>query len=166
MPSTNYDQSVDAVADALNKGHISEKTFHQEHFHIVPPVTPGSGTPATATATAEGSAPALPLLFQPFTTKNLTIANRVVVAPMCMYSSKDGFMTDYHLVHLARGRISPGCAGIYSDDHIPGLKRVVDFVHSTGGKIGIQLAHAGRKASVVPVHTPEVFGPEEYWNDQ
>ncbi|KAK3809889.1 MAG: hypothetical protein JOS17DRAFT_764506 [Linnemannia elongata] len=188
MPATQHDQSVDAVADVLlNKGHISEKNFPQEHFHIIPPVTPGSGTPAVATTTAEGTAvaPALPLLFQPFTAKNLTIANRVVVAPMCMYSSKDGFMTDYHLVHLgsfalhgaglvlaeataveARGRISPGCAGIYKDDHIPGLKRVVDFVHSTGGKIGIQLAHAGRKASTQPMHTPEVFGPEEYWNDQ
>ncbi|KAG0295415.1 hypothetical protein BGZ96_011788 [Linnemannia gamsii] len=187
MPTTQYDQSVDAVADALNKGHISAKTFPQEHFHIVPPVAPGSGTPATATATAEGTtpAPALPLLFQPFTAKNLTIPNRVIVAPMCMYSSKDGFMTDYHLVHLGsfalhgaglvlaeataiepEGRISPGCAGIYSDDHIPGIKRVVDFVHSTGGKIGIQLNHAGRKASTRPMHTPDVFGPEEYWNDQ
>lgn len=73
-------------------------------------------------------------------------------------------MTDFQLVHLgsyalhgaglvfaeasaveARGRITPGCAGIYSDDHIPGIKRVVDFVHSAGGKIGIQLMHAGRK---------------------
>ncbi|KAF9910250.1 hypothetical protein EC991_006979 [Linnemannia zychae] len=175
MPSTQIDQ----LTAALNKGHISEKTFPQESFHIVPPVTPGSGTPA-----ADHDASSLPSLFQPFTTKNLTIPNRVVVAPMCQYSSKDGFMTDYHLVHLgsfalhgaglvlaeataveARGRITPACAGIYSDDHIPGLKRVVDFVHSTGGKIGIQLAHAGRKASTKPFHTPEVFGPEEYWDD-
>jgi 2,4-dienoyl-CoA reductase-like NADH-dependent reductase (Old Yellow Enzyme family) len=84
-------------------------------------------------------------------------------------------MTDYHLVHLgsfalhgaglvlaeataveARGRISPGCAGIYSDDHIPGLKRVVDFVHSTGGKIGIQLAHAGRKVNTYPIFPVDV----------
>ncbi|KAG0206467.1 hypothetical protein BGX33_007368, partial [Mortierella sp. NVP41] len=153
MPTTA--QTIDQSASG--KVHASAKTFPQESFHIKPPVAPGTGTPADEKA-------ALPLLFQPFTAKNLTIPNRVIVAPMCMYSSKDGFMTDYHLVHLgsfalhgaglvlaeataveAHGRISPGCAGIYSDDHIPGLKRVVDFVHSTGGKIGIQLNHAGRK---------------------
>ncbi|KAF9092442.1 hypothetical protein BGX23_004316 [Mortierella sp. AD031] len=174
MPTTA--QTIDQSASG--KVHASAKTFPQESFHIKPPVAPGTGTPADEKA-------ALPLLFQPFTAKNLTIPNRVIVAPMCMYSSKDGFMTDYHLVHLgsfalhgaglvlaeataveAHGRISPGCAGIYSDDHIPGLKRVVDFVHSTGGKIGIQLNHAGRKASTKPLHTPEVFGPEEYWNDE
>ncbi|KAK3848593.1 MAG: NADH:flavin oxidoreductase/NADH oxidase [Linnemannia gamsii] len=153
--------------------------FPQESFHIIPQVVPGSAitTPANETTT-------VPLLFQPFTVKNLTIANRLVVAPMSMYSSKDGFMTDHHLVHLgsfalhgagliiaeaaaveARGRISPGCAGIYSDDHIPAIKRVVDFVHSTGGKIGIQLFHSGLKGSSTPMYTPAAFGPEEYWKD-
>ncbi|KAG0378553.1 hypothetical protein BGX24_003483 [Mortierella sp. AD032] len=173
-----HTNQIDELTATLNKGHISQKTFPQESFHIVPPVIPGTGTPA------DEKTP-LPLLFQPFTVKNMTIPNRVIVAPMCMYSSKDGFMTDYHLVHLgsfalhgaalviaeatavtAQGRITPGCAGIYSDDHIPAIKRVVDYVHATGGKIGIQLNHAGRKASTTPFHTPEVFGPEEYWDDE
>ncbi|KAH7058175.1 NADH:flavin oxidoreductase [Linnemannia elongata] len=83
---------------------------------------------------------------------------------MSMYSSKDGFMIDSQLVHLgsyalhgaglvfaeasaaeSRGRITPGCAGVYSDDHIPANKRVVDFVHSAGGKISVQLIHTERK---------------------
>ncbi|KAG0272162.1 hypothetical protein BGZ95_012095, partial [Linnemannia exigua] len=170
------DQSV--ITETV-KNQTSAKRFPQESFRIVPQVVPGSAitTPAIETTT-------VPLLFQPFTVKNLTIANRLVVAPMSMYSSKDGFMTDHHLVHLgsfalhgagliiaeaaaveARGRISPGCAGIYSDDHIPGIKRIVDFVHSTGGKIGIQLFHSGLKGSSTPMYTPEAFGPEEYWKD-
>ncbi|KAF9020203.1 hypothetical protein BGZ52_002764 [Haplosporangium bisporale] len=120
----------------------------------------------------------VPLLFQPFSVKNLTLANRIVVAPMCMYSSKDGFFTDFHLVHLGsyalngpgliiaeatavlpNGRITPRCAGLWSDDHIPGLKRAVDFVHAQGGKIGIQLAHAGRKAGM---DTVEIHGAHGY----
>ncbi|KAG0341531.1 hypothetical protein BG004_006002 [Podila humilis] len=106
----------------------------------------------------------IPLLFQPFTVKDLTLPNRIVVAPMCMDSSEGGFMSDFHLVHLGsyalggagliiaeatavedRGRITPGDLGIWKDEQIPGLKRVVDFVHAHNGKIGIQLAHAGRK---------------------
>ncbi|KAF9156289.1 hypothetical protein BG015_006333 [Linnemannia schmuckeri] len=129
----------------------SSSSLPQESFRIHSLVAPGSGTPAATALT-------LPLLFQPF------IANRIVVAAMSMYSSKDGFMTDFQLEHLgsyalhgarlifaeasaveARGRITPGCAGIYSDNHVPGVKRVVDFVHSTGGKIGVRLFHAGRK---------------------
>ncbi|KAF9382144.1 hypothetical protein CPB97_007334 [Podila verticillata] len=125
----------------------------------------------------------VPLLFQPFSVKNLTLANRIVVAPMCMYSSKDGFFTDFHLVHLGayalngpgliiaeatavlpNGRITPRCAGLWSDDHIPGLKRAVDFVHAQGGKIGIQLAHAGRKASA---HAPYYKADaSEFWPEQ
>lgn len=84
---------------------------------------------------------------------------------MCMYSSEDGFANDWHLVHLGsravggaglifteatavepRGRISPLDLGIWKDEHVEGLKRIVDFCHSFGAKVGIQLAHAGRKA--------------------
>lgn len=105
-------------------------------------------------------------LFEPFTLRGLTLPNRIVVSPMCEYSSEDGFANDWHLVHLgsravggaglilteaaavcAEGRITPSDLGIYRDEHIEGLRRIVTFVHGRGAKVGIQLAHAGRKAS-------------------
>ncbi|KAG0291656.1 hypothetical protein BGZ98_002946, partial [Dissophora globulifera] len=66
--------------------------FEQESFHVRPVAPPGSSVPNGNKET--------PLLFQPFTVKDLTLANRIIVSPMCMYSSKDGFMTDFHLAHL------------------------------------------------------------------
>ncbi len=105
-------------------------------------------------------------LFSPFTLRALTLKNRTVVSPMCQYSAKDGFADDYHLVHLGRfalggfglviveaaavsaeGRISYADIGIYDDAHIDKLKQIVDFLHAQGAAAGIQLAHAGRKAS-------------------
>ncbi|KAF9432153.1 hypothetical protein BGZ76_011200 [Entomortierella beljakovae] len=148
-------------------------THKQESFYIKPEVTPGTSLDKDS-----------PLLFQPFNVKDLTLANRVVVAPMCMYSSKDGFMTDFHLVHLGsfavqgagiilaeatavepRGRISPADAGIWSDDHIPAIKRVVDFVHSQGSKFGIQISHAGRKGSMKAPFAADVFSESDYWKN-
>ena len=108
------------------------------------------------------------MLFTPFSLKQLTLKNRVVMPPMCMYSAADdGMATDWHVLHYAtraagqvgliiveatgvepRGRISNRDLGIWSDEHIAGLKRIVDNVHAQGSKIGIQLAHAGRKSEV------------------
>jgi len=107
-------------------------------------------------------------LFTPFTSRGMTIKNRVVVYPMCMYSSDDGFFNDWHLRNLGtfavggaglifteatavspNGRISPTDAGLWKDEHIAAMKRVVDYVHAQDAKIGIQLAHAGRKASTL-----------------
>ncbi|CAE6449186.1 hypothetical protein ACGC1H_003984 [Rhizoctonia solani] len=107
-----------------------------------------------------------PKLFQPLKIRNVKFKNRIWVAPMCQYSAVDGHMTDWHLVHLGgfatrgagtimleatavapEGRISPECPGIWSDTHIAPMKRIVDFIHGQGGTVGIQLAHAGRKAS-------------------
>ena len=115
------------------------------------------------------TAPA-PLLFQPLTLPGLTLPNRVVVSPMCMYSSQDGLANEFHLVHLGQfalsgtglifteaaavspeGRISPEDLGLWDDAQIVPLGRITDFVHAQGGRIGIQLAHAGRKAST---HAP------------
>ncbi|MGE0454985.1 MAG: bifunctional salicylyl-CoA 5-hydroxylase/oxidoreductase [Vicinamibacteria bacterium] len=116
---------------------------------------------------AASPAPAAPPAFQPFRLRGLTLANRIVVSPMCQYSSQDGLPNDWHLVHLGSravggaglvmteatavsrdGRISPGCAGIYEPEHASAWRRVVDFVHAhSRARIGIQLAHAGRKAS-------------------
>jgi len=107
-----------------------------------------------------------PSLFAPLTLRGLTLPNRLVVAPLCQYSVTDGFVGDYHLTHLGRfalggfglvmveatgvtaeGRISHGDTGLWSDEHIPGLARIVDFLHAEGTAAGIQLAHAGAKAS-------------------
>jgi 2,4-dienoyl-CoA reductase-like NADH-dependent reductase (Old Yellow Enzyme family) len=98
--------------------------------------------------------------------RGLSLRNRLVVAPMCQYSVTDGLVGDYHLVHLGRfalggfglviveatgvtaeGRISHGDVGLWSDDHIPGLARIAEFLHAQGAAAGIQLSHAGGKAS-------------------
>ena len=118
-----------------------------------------------STLNSDGSAP--PPLFAPFTLRGLKLDNRVVVSPMCQYSATDGVPDDWHLVHLGsravggaglvltemtnvspEGRITHGCAGLWNDAQATAWKRVVDFVkaHSTS-RIGVQLAHAGRKAS-------------------
>jgi anthraniloyl-CoA monooxygenase len=109
-----------------------------------------------------------PAMFTPFTLRGLTLPNRLVLSPMCMYSAIDGEVGDFQLVHLgsraqggaglvltemtnvrADGRISPGCAGMWRKEHMNAWKRVVDFVHADSeARIGVQLAHAGRKGSV------------------
>jgi 2,4-dienoyl-CoA reductase-like NADH-dependent reductase (Old Yellow Enzyme family) len=109
-------------------------------------------------------------LFQPLTLRDLKVDNRIVVSPMCQYSAVDGSMTDWHLAHLGTlaisgaglllfemtdvepiGRISYGCSGLYSDDNEAALKRMVAFCRAHGSaKLGIQIAHAGRKASCAP----------------
>jgi 2,4-dienoyl-CoA reductase-like NADH-dependent reductase (Old Yellow Enzyme family) len=105
-------------------------------------------------------------LFSPFSLRSVELANRIGISPMCQYSALDGYANDWHLVHLGgfakggaglimleasavtpQGRISPGDLGIWKDDHIPGLERIVKFIHGQGAHVGIQLAHAGRKAS-------------------
>ena len=120
-------------------------------------------------------------LFSPLTLRDLTLRNRTMVAPMCQYSSVDGFATDWHFVHLGRfgmggfglvmleasgvlpeARITYGDLGIYKDEHIAPLARIVDFLHSQGAAVGIQLAHAGRKASTsVSWNGPEQLATEE-----
>lgn len=108
----------------------------------------------------------MPRLFEPFALRSVHLRNRVAVSPMCQYSAVDGLADEWHLVHLgsravggaglvvveatgveARGRISPGCLGIWSDAHAERLARIARFVEGQGAVAGIQLAHAGRKAS-------------------
>ena len=108
-----------------------------------------------------------PPAFVPLAIRGLELANRIVVSPMCQYSAADGVPGDWHLVHLGSraiggaglviaeatsassdGRITPGCTGLWNDAQRDAWKRIVDFVHATSGaKIGLQLGHAGRKAS-------------------
>ena len=106
-------------------------------------------------------------LFTPFRLRSLEFSNRIGMAPMCQYSARDGFAGDWHFAHYAaraqggaglilleasavtpQGRISNGDLGLWKDEQIDGLKRIVDFAHSQGAHVGIQLAHAGRKASM------------------
>ena len=118
-------------------------------------------------AEQQGADDVAPAMFQPFDIGGLRLKNRVIVSPMDMYSAVDGQPGDFHLVHLgskamggaglvmtemvcvsAAARITPGCSGLYSDEHEAGWARIVDYVHSSStAKIGLQLGHAGRKGS-------------------
>ncbi|CRG89576.1 hypothetical protein PISL3812_06613 [Talaromyces islandicus] len=145
-------------------------------------VVPAQGLPYFTPANhhsgaAKDTSTATPTIFQPLTIRNVTLKNRIVVSPMCMYSAESdpsspsqGAMTDYHLAHLghfalkgaglvfveamavqANGRISPSDLGLWQGVDSPqfqGLKRTVDFAHAQGASVGVQLAHAGRKASM------------------
>jgi anthraniloyl-CoA monooxygenase len=108
-----------------------------------------------------------PPLFTPYRLRELVLPNRVVVSSMCQYRAEDGHPDDWHMVHLGsraiggaglvmtemtdvsrEGRITPGCTGMYLDTHVEAWRRIVDYVHrESHSKIGIQLAHAGRKGS-------------------
>ena len=114
----------------------------------------------------EVDTPTVPM-FQPFRLRDMVVANRTVVSPMCMYSAVDGMPSDWHMVHYGSravggaglvftemvciapdARITPGCAGIWSDDQQAAWRRIVDFVHAhSGAKICLQLGHAGRKGA-------------------
>ena len=109
-------------------------------------------------------------LFSKLRLRDLELENRIVVSPMCQYSAVDGVMNDWHLMHLgnlsvsgpglvfveatgveSRGRITPGCVGLHDDEQEASQKRVLEFCRKHGqAKMGIQLAHAGRKASTMP----------------
>lgn len=121
-------------------------------------------------------------LFEPFSLKSVTLHNRIGISPMCMYSAADGMMNDWHLVHLGaraaggaglliceatavspEGRITPGDAGLWSDQHVEPLVRINRCVKKHGAVSGIQLAHAGRKASAARpweggTHLPDTAG--------
>ncbi len=121
------------------------------------------------------------LLFSPLWLRSLQLKNRIVVSPMCEYSSVDGFSNDWHLVHLGsravggagtviaeatavspEGRITPDDLGLWKEDHIRGLEKITRFISDQGAMPGIQLAHAGRKASrTSPWKGDRLLTPEE-----
>jgi 2,4-dienoyl-CoA reductase-like NADH-dependent reductase (Old Yellow Enzyme family) len=107
-----------------------------------------------------------PALFQPFSCRSVTFANRIIVAPMCQYAAEEGHVGRWHRAHHSRfslggvggaiveatavlrdGRITPGCLGIWDDAHVEGLAEIVGLYHDHAIPVGIQLAHAGRKGS-------------------
>lgn len=120
-------------------------------------------------------------LFTSLNIKSITLKNRIVMSPMCQYSATEGFVNDWHVVHLGgravggagliiseasavvpEGRITPGDLGIWSDEHILGLSRITRFIHQQGAVSGIQLAHAGRKAScAIPWEGGKQLGAEQ-----
>ena len=123
-------------------------------------------------------------LFSPLTIKSITLRNRIVVSPMCQYSSADGFANDWHLVHLGSravggaaliiqeatavvpdGRITYGDMGIWKDEHIEKLTSITRFIKENGAVAGIQLAHAGRKASCEKpwIADRQITEGENYW---
>ncbi|KAF7971891.1 hypothetical protein HWV62_19509 [Athelia sp. TMB] len=132
----------------------------------VPYFTPAQ-VPASGTAIVpQPSGKEVPLLFQPLTIRGTTFHNRIFLSPLCQYSADNGHLTPWHHAHLGailtrgpgltlveatavlpEGRITPQDAGLWADSQIAPLKAIVDFAHSQGQKIGVQLAHAGRKAS-------------------
>ena len=128
----------------------------------------------------------LPAVFTPFTLRDVTFGNRVMVTPMCQYRAEDGHAINWHIAHHGRfslsgvggaiveataitrdGRITPGCLGIYLDSHIEVLTRITSMYHDQGIPVGIQIGHAGRKASAaVPLDgaAPLVdFDPSQAW---
>jgi len=125
------------------------------------------GSSAHTDAGPKARDPSAPPMFAPLKLRDMDLANRVVVSPMCMYSAVDGEVNDFHLVHYgarasggagliftemtdvsAGARITPGCAGMYNAKHVAAWKRIVDYVHThTDAKFALQLAHAGRKGS-------------------
>jgi len=136
---------------------------------------------AHAGLNGEGAPP--PPMFFPFRLRELELANRVVVSPMDMYAARNGLVGDFHLVHLgsrgiggaglvmtemicvsAEGRITPGCGGLYTDDHIEGWKRIVDFIHGHGATyVGAQLGHSGRKGATKLLWEGDHEPLEEGW---
>ena len=112
------------------------------------------------------------MLFDPLEIRTIRFKNRIAISPMCQYSSMDGFANDWHLVHLGsratggaalvmqeatavspEGRISPDDMGLWKDSQTEPLQRIADFIKKQGSVPGIQLAHAGRKASTTPPWT-------------
>ncbi|TFY83786.1 hypothetical protein EWM64_g219 [Hericium alpestre] len=134
----------------------------KEYYPLNDPAI-GTALPGLGVGTNE-----VPPLFKPLTIRNETFKNRIFVSPMCQYSSDNGHATDWHFVHIGglatrgaggivmeatsvvpEGRISPEDAGLWTDSQMAPLKRIVHFAHAQGTKIGVQLGHAGRKASTL-----------------
>ncbi|KAI1075154.1 FMN-linked oxidoreductase [Whalleya microplaca] len=134
----------------------------------VPFFTPAQEPPAGTALDPQPDGRPIPKLFTPLQIRGLTLQNRIIVSPLCQYSAENGFHTLWHTTHLGgivqrgpgltiveatavqpRGRITPEDSGLWLDEHMESLKQHVLFAHSQGQKIGIQLAHAGRKASTV-----------------
>lgn len=149
-------------------------------------VDPSTKYPIEAMSSENEKIKSLPKLFQPITIRGVTFKNRIIIGPMCMYSAdREGKATDYHFVHYGKlamggaglmfvegtgvdlqGRLTTHCLTIHSDEHIKGLKKIVDYAHAYGTPVAIQLAHSGRKGSTLPPFTgrwPSVTEGPDSW---
>ncbi|KAK1753577.1 hypothetical protein QBC47DRAFT_403919 [Echria macrotheca] len=145
-----------------------EQDIYNDGAEGVPFYTPAQRPPSGTAVDPQPDGKPIPKLFTPLKIRGVQLQNRILLSPLCQYSALDGFHAPWHVTHLggiiqrgpgltfveatavqARGRITPEDSGIWLDAHITALKKHVDFAHSQGQKIGIQLAHAGRKASTV-----------------
>ncbi|GLB42195.1 putative NADH:flavin oxidoreductase / NADH oxidase family protein [Lyophyllum shimeji] len=134
----------------------------------VPYFTPAQIPPAGTALDPQPDGKPIPKLFQPLKIRGVELQNRIILSPLCQYSSKDGFAQPWHMAHLGgiftrgpglsfieaiavlpEGRITPEDVGIWSDEHIAPVAQIIEFAHTQGQKIAMQLAHAGRKASTV-----------------
>jgi 2,4-dienoyl-CoA reductase-like NADH-dependent reductase (Old Yellow Enzyme family) len=144
---------------------------HSSNIKQISYFTPAQVPPSGTASDPQPDNRPIPKVFTPLTIRGLTLQNRIALSPLCQYSAQNGHHTAWHFAHLGgiisrgpgistieatavlpEGRITPEDSGIWSDDHVNGewgLKKIVEFAHSQGQKIGIQLAHAGRKASTV-----------------
>lgn len=130
--------------------------------------TPAQVPPSGTAKQPQPEGHPIPKLFQPLTVRGVTFQNRIWLSPLCQYSAQNGYLTDWHLTHLGgiiqrgpgltfveatavtpEGRITPEDSGLWEDGQKAPLKRIVEFAHSQGQRIAIQLGHAGRKASTV-----------------
>lgn len=130
--------------------------------------TPAQEPPSGTASDPQPDGKPIPKLFRPLTLRGVTFQNRIMLSPLCQYSAEDGHQTAWHFAHLGgiisrgpglsiieatsvtpEGRITPEDCGLWKDSQIEPFKKIVEFAHSQGQKIGIQLAHAGRKASTV-----------------
>jgi len=168
----------------MTKSPVNRRTPNLPWFN--PVQDPPAGTILTGTQPNNDIPPSrnrpatVPKLYQPITLRGQTFHNRIWVSPMCQYSADNGHLTPYHYVHLANmayrgpglivieatavapeGRITPEDSGLWQDSQIEPLRKVVEYVHAMGQKIGIQLAHAGRKASTVAPWLGDCIADEE-----
>ncbi|ROV98397.1 hypothetical protein VMCG_07144 [Cytospora schulzeri] len=146
----------------------SKPSLHNKAADGVPFFTPAQDPPSGTALDPQPNGVPIPRLFTPLKIRGVTFQNRIFLSPLCQYSCLDGVQQPWNTAHLggiisrgpglsimeasavqARGRITPEDSGIWSDSQIPGLAQLVQFAHSQGQKIGIQIAHAGRKASTV-----------------
>jgi len=153
---------------ALDKQQKCAKPIVNEAAEGVPFFTPAQNPPSGTAFLPDDRTKKLPKLFTPIKIRDVVMPNRIWVSPMCQYSAHEGFHTPWHITHIgsmaqrgpgllmieatavqANGRITPEDSGIWLDAHIDTLRKHVQFAHSQGAKIAIQLAHAGRKASTV-----------------
>ncbi|KUJ12212.1 putative NADPH dehydrogenase C23G7.10c [Mollisia scopiformis] len=158
LPATTPPKSVQIPVNPLENVAAPNISYYTPQQHI----------PAGTAITRKDNPKPLPKVFTPLKLRGLTLQNRVIVSPMCQYSADDGHLTMWHITHLGgilqrgpgltiieatavtpEGRISPQDSGLWKDSQIEPLKKIVEFAHSQGQKIAIQLAHAGRKASTV-----------------